>query len=554
MAQDSSKFTDSSKFSREMAQDSSKFTDSSKFSREMAQDSSKFTDSSKFSREMAQDSSKFTDSSKFSREMAQDSSKFTDSSKFSREMAQDSSKFTDSSKFSKNWVFDLRCGKNNLAVTDEDEVPLIEMDYSVSVKGSKNRFLEYLELTRGKDEAMIVEDNLSKDVDELRRKVELLEIENKRLKMQMENFVDRDNYKCQIKPFFQCFNGLMKIIRKKDSQKSKNKGLQQHLKPLSDHCDFVGAGIQNMRSTCFLASALQSLSHTASLYWAINGCSHISEDCNAVGFCVVCSLRNHIVKAMDGSGTVIVPTPFSENLSHFSTDFKLGVEEDVHEFIMLLLQRVGEAFPSEEGNELIKSVFGGSFYNTVVCSYCGNRTEKSDPFLDLSLGIVDRDSLLDSFEAFTSVETVVFEEACGQCGRKVKANKRLLIKEVPNVAIIQLKRFVHVGDISKKVDSFLSFPLELDLAPYTFLNAQNRLPLLFDLFAVVVHEGSSIKTGHYVTFVLSPVGKWSRMNDSLVSDVTAEEVLKEHAYLLFYARRGSPPLMSVLDSIRSFAA
>lgn len=61
----------------------------------------------------------------------------------------------------------------------------------------------------------------------------------------------------------------------------------------------------------------------------------------------------------------------------------------------------------------------------------------------------------------------------------------------------------------------LSFPRELDLGSYTSKSDQEN-PLMFDLYAVIVHKGSSIMSGHYETFVLSAGERWLKMNDSLV--------------------------------------
>lgn len=71
---------------------------------------------------------------------------------------------------------------------------------------------------------------------------------------------------------------------------------------------------------------------------------------------------------------------------------------------------------------------------------------------------------------------------------------------------------------------------------------------LYRLAGVVEHRGTeSLLTGHYVAYVRakrlgnqqqqsSCSSSWFCANDSIISQVTLEEVLKREAYILFYER------------------
>lgn len=74
------------------------------------------------------------------------------------------------------------------------------------------------------------------------------------------------------------------------------------------------------------------------------------------------------------------------------------------------------------------------------------------------------------------------------------------------------------------------------------VNLDNRICLegtFFDLYAAVVHYGSSVDSGHYYTFAKDPAG-WFKFNDSAVSKSSEDSLhmLKppETPYILFYAR------------------
>lgn len=74
------------------------------------------------------------------------------------------------------------------------------------------------------------------------------------------------------------------------------------------------------------------------------------------------------------------------------------------------------------------------------------------------------------------------------------------------------------------------------------VNLDNRICLdgiFFDLYATVVHYGTSVDSGHYYTFAKDSTS-WYKFNDSAVCKTTEQSLhlLKppETAYILFYSR------------------
>ncbi len=63
---------------------------------------------------------------------------------------------------------------------------------------------------------------------------------------------------------------------------------------------------------------------------------------------------------------------------------------------------------------------------------------------------------------------------------------------------------------------------------------------LYDLYAVCCHYGN-MDSGHYVSHCCNPVdGRWYTFDDHKVSPMaTTEGVVSQHAYVLFYTRRGA---------------
>jgi len=75
------------------------------------------------------------------------------------------------------------------------------------------------------------------------------------------------------------------------------------------------------------------------------------------------------------------------------------------------------------------------------------------------------------------------------------------------------------GAHGSKVTRHISFSERLDLRPY--VSAANKsAPVLYQLYAVLVHNGCSTNSGHYYCYVRAPGGTWHCMNDSTVSAAT----------------------------------
>ena len=116
----------------------------------------------------------------------------------------------------------------------------------------------------------------------------------------------------------------------------------------------------------------------------------------------------------------------------------------------------------------------------------------------------------------------------------------MCITEVPEALSIQLMRF---SVTAKKQQHHIQYQEELTLDIY--LKDANKISdtALYSLVEVVVHEGSSIKGGHYVAYVKRS-GQWYRPDDLRVTKVSTFEATHQQAYLLFYQKAQKLPCPS----------
>lgn len=73
----------------------------------------------------------------------------------------------------------------------------------------------------------------------------------------------------------------------------------------------------------------------------------------------------------------------------------------------------------------------------------------------------------------------------------------------------------------------------------TKFSDDNKESSIYHLRAVLIHEGYSIHSGHYYSYVKMPDEKWYCFNDSKVKQVSINEVLNLKPYILFYEKRTS---------------
>uniref|UniRef100_A0A674B565 ubiquitinyl hydrolase 1 n=1 Tax=Salmo trutta TaxID=8032 RepID=A0A674B565_SALTR len=153
---------------------------------------------------------------------------------------------------------------------------------------------------------------------------------------------------------------------------------------------------------------------------------------------------------------------------------------------------------------------------------------------------------------FTRPEVLAPEEAwyCPKCQQHREASKQLLLWRLPNVLIIQLKRFSFRSFIWRdKINDMVDFPIRnLDLSKFCIGQKDDmQQPPIYDLYAVINHYGGMIG-GHYTAYARLPSAQnsqrsdvgWRLFDDSTVTMVEESQVVTRYAYVLFYRRRNSP--------------
>ncbi|XP_067403279.1 ubiquitin carboxyl-terminal hydrolase 36 isoform X2 [Emydura macquarii macquarii] len=303
----------------------------------------------------------------------------------------------------------------------------------------------------------------------------------------------------------------------------------------------VGAGLHNLGNTCFLNSTVQCLTYTPPLANYLLSKEH-SRSCHQGGFCMLCIMQNHMIQAFANSGNAIKPVSFIRDLKKIARHFRFGSQEDAHEFLRYTIDAMQKACLNgytkldrqTQATTLVHQIFGGYLRSRVKCSVCKSVSDTYDPYLDVALEIRQAANIVRALELFVRADVLSGENAymCAKCKRKVPATKRFTIHRASNVLTLSLKRFANFsgGKITKDV----GYPEFLNIRPY--MSQSNGCPVVYGLYAVLVHSGYSCHAGHYYCYVKASNGQWYQMNDSLVHSSNIKVVLNQQAYVLFYLR------------------
>ncbi|KAK2526408.1 hypothetical protein Q9233_008178 [Columba guinea] len=242
------------------------------------------------------------------------------------------------------------------------------------------------------------------------------------------------------------------------------------------HSQRAGAGLHNLGNTCFLNSVLQCLTYTPPLANHLLSGEH-SRACGQKGFCVMCRMEVHVQQVLHSSASAIEPWAVVDFLTEIGENFQHGRQEDAHEFLRCTMDAMQRA--CLRGNSDLDM---SSQATTIIHQIFGG-------FLRSRVTCWSCQAVSDSYEAFLDVP--------------------LDIKVV-------------------------EYPQYLDLRPYMSQTAGE--PLLYSLYAVLVHGGGSCRAGHYFCYIKASDGLWYRMDDKSVDLCDSDTVLRQQAYLLFYIR------------------
>jgi hypothetical protein len=280
--------------------------------------------------------------------------------------------------------------------------------------------------------------------------------------------------------------------------------------------------------------------------------------------------------------------PFCKSFTDYDGEpISLSEQKDINEFAGMLFDRLEE---NAESKQILQETVQGKIVWKTKSTESSYRSEREETFYMLTAEVKDKACLEDSLDLFIAEELFNGDNQIedSTSGRKVDALRRCAIRQLPSTLIIHLKRFEFDLETMnrKKVNDLITFPMELNMFPYTEegisskefkrsgvdddndsesqegnLNNShdateindNDKKYMYALRGVVAHVGA-IDRGHYYSFIQNRESlKWLEFNDRAVLPFSQEAIPAEcfggedtaqgmgklrqnNAYLLFYER------------------
>ena len=231
------------------------------------------------------------------------------------------------------------------------------------------------------------------------------------------------------------------------------------------------------------------------------------------------------------------PEALQDNPIYFPDTLRPYQQEDAHEFLRALLSTL----VMNGHNKQLSSLFDGLLESAVTFQGCRHTSLTRDRYMDLSLDISHDyiKTLPDALEEFTKTEMLDCDNKvlCEKCGEKQQVSKGLRLATAPSILVCHLKRFAmdHYGRL-RRLHKHVQIPLRLDIGDY-MSKVNKATPPSYELVGVLVHQGRSCNSGHYLSYVKSGED-WFKTNDSVVTKVDVSAVLKQQAYIVLYEVAG----------------
>ena len=164
----------------------------------------------------------------------------------------------------------------------------------------------------------------------------------------------------------------------------------------------------------------------------------------------------------------------------------------------------------------ICKIFYGQIRELITCRTCKQEKNNFIPFNSLSL--VNCNNISEGLKNFQQTEYIK-DFDCNTCMRKTEIRKCQIIWKLPKVLILQFP--------TKGLDSIKD---NLNIEDY--MKVKN-----YKLISIGCHNGISINSGHYYTFVKKG-NKWYLANDSEIQSVSMDNILRhiQHIYIVCYER------------------
>ena len=389
-------------------------------------------------------------------------------------------------------------------------------------------------------------------------------------------------------------NITLSIIRTLNMTEEKH----QQQNRFTEYNDKGITGLANLGNTCFINACIQCLSHTYELNdFLSKGDGEYKKHLNNKPESVLLVEWDDLRKLMWSQNCVISPGRFINTIQRVAKitnrDLFTGwSQNDLPEFLLFLFDSFHSALTREvimdiKGNiKTKKDEMGKACYEMMKTQYTKDYSEvlniffgihvsvltpvieknkiltdnpedinylslRPEPYMLIHLPIPSKEevnirntdknvTLFDCFNKQCECELLEGDNAWfnEKENKKQNVNKRLLFWSLPNIMIIDIKRFItSMNGRTKKNQQFIDIPINnVDFSKY--VEGYAKETYIYDLYAICNHHGQ-IDGGHYSATIRTSNGKWYNFNDTQVTEILVNDniISGNTPYCLFYRKK-----------------
>jgi ubiquitin carboxyl-terminal hydrolase 8 len=332
------------------------------------------------------------------------------------------------------------------------------------------------------------------------------------------------------------------------------------------------SGLTNLGNTCFINSCMQVISHTYELNDLLKNENTIKKIKNKTDSALLIEWNN-LRKILWDNNCVVAPNKFIKTIQKVAEIKEIEIftgysQNDVSEFLLFLIDCFHNSLsreikmnisgnPENDTDELaikcfnmiknmytkeyseIWNMFYGVHVSEIVSIETGEKLKQTpEPYFMIDLPIPQDNktpSLIDCLNLYIEGEELKDENAWynEETKEKVNIRKKILFWSLPNILVIDFKRF---NSRNQKNQIFIDFPLDdLNLSDYVI--GYKKTSYVYELYGICNHSGN-VHGGHYTSYVKNANGKWYHYNDTNVTEVSSvEAMISAKAYVLFYRKK-----------------
>ena len=294
--------------------------------------------------------------------------------------------------------------------------------------------------------------------------------------------------------------------------------------------DYVATGLRNIGNWCYMNSSLQCLIRSDKLLEMLLTKNN-DELPNYSERRIVDEIRFLANVIKSGEYRSVTPADMKRSVDKNLPKFLGTSQHDAHEFLTCVLDRIKEELTEESPS--LKIEYEGHYKSVVICKQCNNSSQgKVEPYNSIHVDIpeVRNPSLVDGLKKLVESDKIEDYE-CEKCPAKGPAMKTITFEKLPDVLIVQIKRFKKEKyGLSRKDSTEIKIPSSMTLED------NKNTSHIYELTSFVDHFGTT-NGGHYTACCKDMVSDvWYHCNDSRVEQVLNLEEEKRKAYILFYKK------------------